>query len=295
MISVQAKCREGLKWGFEMVYPDVRPDERGYVGDVRDNLIPGASLAAVHAEFAAGAGGELKRNMRAVHSSSALAVNAFAPLREAGLAFSLAGQDDLRVTGFEVKRTAGIISRTPPHLDVMTESRAALVAIESKCTEYMARKKASFSEDYSKQIIDQRSRGPWYAEMLRLKRSPDTRHLLDVAQLIKHAFGLAFAGDPRPTTLLYLYWEPRDASLAPLFAEHRAEIAEFEMRVAGGNPSFTSMTYAELWQQWLVSENPKLRDHGRRLRARYWVPGWAWEGVSFDGDTITDAGFHDLD
>lgn len=44
--------------------------------------------------------------------------------------------------------------------------------------------------------------------------------LLDAAQLIKHAFGLAHSRKNEPVTLVYLYWEPLDAGLSPFFAQH---------------------------------------------------------------------------
>jgi hypothetical protein len=80
-----------------------------------------------------------------------------------------------------------------------------------------------------------------------LQRSEEGAYrFLDVAQSIKHAFGLAWNSKNRPVELIYIYWKPTDAHLSPAFAAHRAEISAFARSVAGSNPSFSSMSYADL-------------------------------------------------
>jgi hypothetical protein len=68
---------------------------------------------------------------------------------------------------------------------------------------------------------------------------------LDAAQLIKHAFGLARILGPRTVILLYLFWEPTNASSFSVFDEHRREIRDFSRRVLGGFPEFRAMSYPE--------------------------------------------------
>jgi hypothetical protein len=94
----------------------------------------------------------------------------------------------------------------PPHLDVIGQGPSGLVAIESKCTEYLTPKPARFSERYETAITDESASGPWYGEMFRLKGAEDVGYrFLDAAQLIKHAFGLAHHKDGRATTtVVYL-------------------------------------------------------------------------------------------
>jgi hypothetical protein len=53
----------------------------GYARHVQDNLLPGISLAEVEGDFAGAPGHELESKIRAPWSSSALAVNSFAPWR----------------------------------------------------------------------------------------------------------------------------------------------------------------------------------------------------------------------
>jgi hypothetical protein len=144
----------------------------------------------------------------------------------------------------------------------------------NKCTEYLTSKRACFSDRYEKEIKDERASGPWFAEMRRLRIDCTRYKLLDAAQLIKHAFGLA-----RPSTgvsaLIYLYWEPIDASRSALFQMHRDEIAAFAEQVTGGNPSFESMSYSELWKAWTAGANSRLKEHAANLRQRYDVAAFA--------------------
>jgi hypothetical protein len=100
---------------------------------------------------------------------------------------------------------------------------------------------------------------------------PDSYVLLDAAQLIKHAFGLAHTFKDRPTSLLYLYWEPANPEDNPAFAVHRAEIAEFAERVAGATPSFSAMSYPEFWSELETSGPDWVKPHVDELKARYLV------------------------
>lgn len=279
--GVRTACIFGLAEGLEHSRPEVPLDEHGYVPRPEDNLLPELALEHFAADLEAGAGKELLGKFRAVHSSAALAVNCFAPLRAGGVPFDLAGQQELQVEGFERRLPTGLAQAQPPHLDVVASGPDGLVAIESKCLEYLSPTKAAFSDRYRTEIVDERAAGPWYAEMLRLVagEGPGYRWL-DAAQLIKHAFGLAYKAQ-RPTTLVYVFWEPMDAGLSKLFGEHRQDIADFAERVAGGTPAFESMSYFELWERWANSDDPRLAAHVAALRGRYEVPAWAWEMVTW--------------
>jgi len=53
--------------------------DKGYVSCLENNLLPSIKLSAdVYREFEGGSGNQLKEKFKALHSSSALAVNAFA-------------------------------------------------------------------------------------------------------------------------------------------------------------------------------------------------------------------------
>jgi len=291
--GIRAACMFGLAEWLEHSRPEVPLDAHGYVPRAEDNLLPGLTLGDFAKDLEAGAGKELLGKFRAVHSSAALAVNCFAPLRAGDVPFHLAGHDGLRVEAFERKFPTGLARAQPPHLDVVASSPGEIVAIESKCLEYLTPKRPAFSDRYRTEITDERATGPWYAEMLRLVAGEGHHYrCLDAAQLIKHAFGLAHNAD-RPATLVYLYWEPMDAGLSPLFAEHRREIAEFAERVAGSNLKFEAMSYPELWSDWDNSGDDRLVAHVAALRARYEVPAWAWEGVEWKKGRLVSASWLD--
>lgn len=194
-----------------------------------------------------------------------------------------------RLKGLSSAFPTGLARAQPPHLDVVASGPDGLVAIESKCLEYLSPTIPAFSDRYRIEIVEERAAGPWYAEMLRLVagEAPGYRWL-DAAQLIKHAFGLANNAE-RPTTLVYIFCEPMDAGLSELFREHRQEIADFAERVAGGTPAFEAMSYFELWNHWAESNDTRLTAHVAALRARYEVAAWAWEGVEWKDGRLQSA------
>ena len=172
---------------------------------------------------------------------------------------------------FERKCPSGL-DGTPPNLDLVVESSRHVLAIKSKCVEYLTPKTAAFSHAYFDQITDGRRDSGWFCEMVRLRDEPRAYQFLDAAQLIKHAFGLARGFRGRPVTLLYLWWEPINADADPVFGRHRAEIAGFADRVAGSSPDFISMSYGALWREWGDAGPPDwLARHLSDLRARYAV------------------------
>ena len=288
--AVRLRC----EWGFVETLRQARPDaalnDRGYVLDPQDNLLAGISLDEFREAFESGAGQELgivrdgvilPGKFCAAYSSSALAVNHFAPFATRELPV-LGSLRSLHLEGFEVTFPTGLRG-TPPHLDALFSSDKARVAIESKCLEYLrpksikALEKAAtrLKEKYLVGITDHRCHSPWFAEMRELAGDPSRYHHLDAAQLIKHTLGLLNAPDDRPTTLLYIYWEPLDAGLSPIFAAHRDEITKFASRVAGDSVRFETMSYPELWDQWRASGDPFLDMHVGALRRRYAIPAFA--------------------
>ena len=252
---------------------DVSIDAKGYVADFRDTLLPLVVPEDFEADLSAGDGNELQTKFRAVHSSSGLAVNCFAPFRrrKTDIYLPVAGPFDL--LQFEQKCPTGLRGGRAPNLDVLITGPTSVVGIESKLTEYLTPHRAKFSPAYEAQIRDVRREEGYFREMLKLMNDPDRYIWLDAAQLIKHAFGLANTFKDRPVTLLYLFWEPANPSASPIFAEHRREIASFAERVADSSPVFKAMSYAELWSSWQDAEPADwLIQHVADLRARYDVP-----------------------
>lgn len=270
--SPLAACRSALIRGFHRSAPKTALDEKGYVSEASQNLIEGVHLDDFEADLRQGDGNELEGKFRAAHSSSALAVNTFARFKFKLAELSLPGGSGFVDLHFERKCPHGLAGRRSPNLDVIADGPNGVVAIESKCLEPMSAHVAEFAPAYESEIKDQRRQSAWFREMLRLVKEPRTYRWLDAAQLVKHAFGLAYTFPNRPVTLLYIFWEPSNPNVYPFFAEHRAEVTRFAASIIGGGPEFVAMSYPELWKLWGSHSEPKwLPAHVGRLRARYGV------------------------
>jgi hypothetical protein len=265
-------CRTALIRAFVGSSPDVELDSKGYVSNASQNLIEGVHLGDFEADLRQGDGNEMEGKFRAVHSSSALAINTFAPFKTRKADLHLPGGDGFADLCFERKCPHGLKGRRVPNLDVVAEAPTSVVAVESKCLETLTAHVADFSPAYDAEIRDARRDSAWFQEMPKLVGEPRAYRWLDAAQLVKHAFGIAntFAG--RRTTLLYLYWEPSNPEAYPAFAEHQAEVLRFAASMHGASPAFVAMSYPELWNLW-DSNSPSewLRSHVGRLKARYAV------------------------
>ena len=226
-------------------------------------------------DLSAGDGNELESKFRAAHSSSALAVNCFAPYKNSPSDLKLAGRVGFEKLRFESKCPTGIRGGRAPNLDVLAESDSLVVGVESKCTEYLTRKswsakKPPFRSAYFEQIQDERRLGAWYRAMEEIDRRRDRFGYLDVAQLVKHAFGLSRVFKGQNVVLLYLYWEPSTSEGFDEFEAHRSEIADFSTMLGGGFPRFESLTYDGLWKSWSDSQTPPwLSKHIENMRQRY--------------------------
>ena len=222
-------------------------------------------------DLAAGAGEELRNKFLAPHSSSALAVNSFGWFYHKTKSTPFQHLPSLELVGFEQKFPTGLARATAPHLDVVFKGSDDLVAIESKCLEYLTPKQPKFSCRYRNQIIDERCNEAWYGEMVRLMEasSAENRHL-DIAQLIKHALGLSYR-QSQDVTLIYFWWEPENWQDFAVFVQHRAEVEKFASKVEGSGPRFQFQTYSEHWQRWSRGPDRQQAEHARHLQARYSV------------------------
>jgi hypothetical protein len=281
-----------MRDGLLRTEPNCQLTEAGYVDTWAENLLEGIDPRAVEADYSGKRGSELDDKFKAAHSSAALTVNSFG-IFNANQELPIPGFEQLRFDGFEKLFPTGLKSRFPPHLDATAHNDSMLLAIESKCLEYFTPKAAEFSDAYVNEIIDERRESPWFREMLRLREDVRAYKYLDAAQLIKHAFGLAWTVKEKPLTLLYIFWEPDDALHHRMFQEHRDEIAAFATRVEGGRPEFRSMSYPELWASWSKSGSAPLAAHADNLRIRYGGRLGSYEGYSRVNGRKTDEGFWD--
>lgn len=254
---------EVLRRGANVVAPEVLYDTRGYAPRWEDNVLPGLPLAEIRADLEAGAGRELDGKLCAAHSSTALVVNTFGPFRMMPAGLCLSGAAGFSAIRFEAQFPTGL-GGTPPHLDLVAEGDTVVV-VESKCTEWMSNKPASFSPSYDR-LRNSFGDSPWYQEMLRLRAEPRRYHYLDAAQLVKHAFGLMNRYGRRPVRLVYLYWEPLDAIGWAECLDHRREADALAAAVRNSQIQLQPMSYHELWEDWGRGTPPP---HLGYLRRRY--------------------------
>jgi hypothetical protein len=211
-------------------------------------------------EFGEGAGSELGTrdvpgSMASLRSSSALAVNVFAPWRGtdiAPLSSLFASARSANRLRFEVQYPTGLRG-IPPHLDVVIDRPGGTpLAIESRFTEIYSSAHNGFRESYFEKP------GLWdgfdhvHELALAIADGSVQFEYLGAAQLIKHALGLKKAYGPMGFRLLYLYYEwPSEIAVL-----HSAEIDRFA-DIAQLDLDFASMTYPELFDRLETIEEPR--------------------------------------
>lgn len=245
-----------------------------YVAKPEDNLFLGRLRQETEAEFRAGDGAELSdartrpAKMRALVSSSALAVNFFDAWRDADkghLAEPLGFHGEVTALRFEFRPKGYPVKPRSPNLDLLlTLADGRYVAVESKFTEpYRGPAGSWLSEKYFPT-----SQRLWNAvDLPAAQRLADTlrprwRHL-DVPQLLKHMLGLASDSDGA-STLLYLWY---DTGLSDADS-HRAEVALFAEQVRGDRITFLSQTYQAVFDVLSPASNPTVGWHAY-MKDRY--------------------------
>ena len=259
-----AECSyAALLEGAQRVSPSVRY-RKGYAPQWQDNLMNGLPLVPeIERDFKQGAGRELEEKLSAAHSSAALVVNTFGPWRTVPASLAFGGMTGFRSVQFEAICPTGLRG-TRPHLDLLAEGDLP-VAVESKCTEWMKPKRATFSPSYD-QLRSSLGHWPWFEQMRQLRETPKRYQFLDAAQVVKHAFGLLRRYETRGVRLVYLYWEPRNPNMWPECRVHRAEADELAAKVQQSPVRLIPMSYRELWAEW---ERQGSSNHLRYLRMRY--------------------------
>ncbi|HWQ93148.1 MAG TPA: hypothetical protein VN673_15850 [Clostridia bacterium] len=239
----------------------------GRLARIEDNLIPGIQLEDFQADLLASAGKELDEHFYSSRSSSALAVNNFAYFRKRPNDLGLLEVRGVRSLSFEKRLPTGL-GGTAPHVDVWVETANGPIAIESKLLEYFPRTESTFVESYRRSALPQ-AEDCWWGV---LETCQNRKTHLKTAQLVKHYLGLKRWADENPSrkaTLLYLFWEPLDASDLAVCRQHREEIRRLEQAVIRSTIHFRAMSYPELWQEW--QSTPSLTHHVQNLRKRYAV------------------------
>jgi hypothetical protein len=266
------------RWAQDLSIPLER---YGYVGRLADNLFLGNLNLETRAEFESADGGELNdegrrpAKMRALISSSALAVNFFDAWRHAPkerLATALDLGEPIAGLRFEYICTDYPIRPRSPNLDVVfTTMSGRRIAIESKFGETYRNpgRRAPLAEKYFTP-----GPGVWSAAHLpraqALANDESARwNYLDAPQLLKHLLGLRTDTSPGEVDLLYLWY---DTGLDDASA-HSEEIGQFADAVKEDNPrdavQFRSMTYQELFAALVVSEAELPSEWATYMKRRY--------------------------
>jgi hypothetical protein len=247
-------------------------DEYGYMDLPEQNLIPGVSMEQIKEELKEGSGDELKKKFRAIHSSSALVVNTFAPFKDTPNNLTLFGIRGFRDIYFEKKLPTGL-GGTPPNLDLFAENDQVIIGVESKFLEYLTPKIPFFPDSYKRTHLPL-AEDKWWGLLEDMKKSNPLH--LDAAQLIKHYLGLVNHNERnkkeypnRKIFLVYLFWEPENWDEFDVFIKHREEIERFKDRVKDTSVTFADQSYPELWKEWEFQK--ELANHLMRLRGRYYV------------------------
>ncbi len=243
--SIHKRAQEAL-WGSFKETTGKSIDAKGYVERVEDNLLPGVTPEMFQGDLEGGSGNELARKFKAVHSSSALAVNTFATFKKDPGKLVLAGKTGFTKIQFEKQCRTGL-GGAPPNLDLLAESATDVVGVESKFLEYLSPKKPKFANSYQKGKLPQ-AEDCWLKLIEELKDAKPQN--LDAAQLVKHYLGLRKQYPTKHITLLYIFWEPKDWQDFEVFKLHRKEIKAFSEKVNNSRVNFVAQSYLELWNEW---------------------------------------------
>ena len=191
-----------------------------------------------------------RTRLRSPHSATALAVNSFLPWQDATDQLPLAGWIGFDAVQFEVRCPTGLRG-TPPHLDLLALRGEAAVAVTVRCIEYLSRRKtavAAVLRSAARRRSPGSSRGAGSSSGCAPSRSAIATSISGA--LIKFALALGRTFPERPTTLLYLYWEPLDADQFEEFGRHRAELAELADAVRDARVTFAAQSFEAMWREW---------------------------------------------
>jgi hypothetical protein len=242
-----------------------------YTKSLEENLVDRTTANFVRKQLNQGSGSELagaKPKIQSVGSSSALVANTFVPWIPWLNRLRVGGMVGFQEIQLEKKMSSGL-GGVPPNLDVFLGHDSSPVFLEAKFLEPLSEKVPSFSESYQR-IDDVRTKSAWYQLFEKLTGGDSNYRHLDVAQLVKHFFGITNpANGIQNPTLIYLYWEPGNAEEFEEFTKHRFEVNRLEEFVGDdAQLQFRSMTYRDLWLEWEKVGDWE-SEHVQRLRSWY--------------------------
>ena len=252
MSSIAEIKQRQRRWAESM---GLLPDARGYLASVEENLL--RPLAPeTRRGFESGSGSELRdtpsrpAKMRALHSSSALAVNVFDSWVDkdtSALMPALGLETEITSIRFEEQYSTGLTGN-PPNLDVvLVLSSGHVIGIESKFSEWLkpkARSRPPFKPKYFPEGIGLwRKRNLPRSQELAAAIDAGNEHFryLDAPQLLKHALGLGTQLEGR-FSLYYIYYDwPAEES-----RHHKHEVDHF-VDLVGSELRFKATSYQTLF------------------------------------------------
>ena len=158
------------------------------------------------------------------------------------------------------------------HLDLMALRDDHVVGATARAVDYLKSKKSSISTAYDRALAETSGMEPWQAHLDDWRAGRARYRQVDLAALAKYATALCRTFPDRPSTLVYLYWEPLDAASYDDFRHHRHELATLAAAVEGARVDLVTQSFETLWRSWLDRGAPDwLSDHVERLRSRYAV------------------------
>lgn len=261
-------------WANRVRFPSDRP---GYLRDLNDNLALGRLNNETHAEFKAADGEELldtksrPAKMRALVSSSALAVNFFDSWRNnclAPLQHALGLEQPIASLKFEHKCSNYPVGPRTANLDLLlTLQDKSQIGVESK-----------FTEPFRTPGVDSPlslkyhppGDGLWASRGLaKTQALADSLRgcwdYLDVPQLLKHILGLRGETRTDSVRLLYLWF---DTGLEDAEA-HRDEVARFRSLIQGDDVRFLAMSYQTLFARVTQSSESADSKWSHYMTSRY--------------------------
>ncbi len=205
------------------------------------------------------------------HSGMALTVNSFVPWRRTLDLLPLGGRTGFDAIQFDVRCPTGLRG-TPPHLNLLALRPDHAIAVVVRSVEYLTRRRSTIAAAYDDLLTETPGLTPWLRQLIEWRRDRLSYRHVDLPALVKYATALRRTFPDRPATLLYLFWEPLDASAYGEFRDHREELLNLVDGIHGAQVGFAAESFDELWHGWSDRPAPAwIAGHVARLRSRYAV------------------------
>ena len=251
-----------------------------YCGSYVSNVIECVSSRQYWDDIIKGKGGELSNTIgyapkfNSITSSTALAVNSFAPWKDELHELKIETRDRVfsKYDYLEFEYITQTKNRSYPNLDVCLQNEIEVLAIECKFCEFLNNNSyTKLQKSYHDMIKREGYSGKWIDAIHKVinSRGQGIYKYFDVVQVIKHYSGVINT-DKSEKHLLYLYWHPENQNWNKIhpYDVLESELDEFSKIVLGaGDVQFHYMSFNDLWNQW----ESKHKEHVLQLREKYSV------------------------